>query len=139
MPSNPSIDTESNPYKAPIATLREVSDTRLPLVAVPHGQGVRFAVFSICAGFAAFLLWCVLDVITVRVLPYPVRVHDFDWFFILAIPFAILGSAFWCFRAVALGNRGWYVLGSTMIAIFLAFCLVICFGISFHFAIGGQL
>jgi hypothetical protein len=124
-----------NPYESP--SVSESGESHASSFKAPERQGLRFVKFSLCGGLAGFLLFCIIDVITVRVLPYPDRVHEFDWMLPL-FPLVVAGCGAWYFRSGA-KDRAWLIIGGLVLSLILAAGLVVLFGIPFHFAIGGQL
>lgn len=128
----------ANPYQSPCVS----NDTPQALPAdgaLSLGRNHAVLRFVLVTGISAnvvFAVWCCLDFVTVRVLPYPENVHDFDWttFAFPAIPF-VLGAL--ALRSEPLGRRLWMSLTSTVLACLLAGLLILTLGISFHLSIGG--
>jgi hypothetical protein len=130
------MDADTNPYQPPSPTTADDQHRSKHRTQAPTRQGVRFALFSSFAGVTYFLCWCVLDLITVRVLPYPERCGEFDWT-MAVVPFVICVVALEFFRSA--DTRLTLAILATIVALCLAVLLVVFFGISFHFAIGGSL
>src|SRR6186997_2860901 len=95
---------DSNPYESSVRTPPDSLLIGVADVQNPKPQGRRFLLLSLGGGVVGFLSWCILDAVTVRVLPYPERVGDFDWTFCL-FPIAFLGFAIWYFRSARTSDR----------------------------------
>jgi hypothetical protein len=133
------ISLNTNPYQSPCISS-----------ATPHSPpsegsasrrsnraGLRFVLVTLVSACIGFVFWCVLDFLTVRVLPYPDHVRDFDWLSVAfpVVPFVVAAVAL---KPESYARRFWLSLASTVLACLLALLQIVTLGIPFHLSIGGQ-
>lgn len=120
---------EVNPHEAPTATYARSSEPSL-------GSMLRFAFISAGNGVVCFFVWCLLDVLIVK-LP-AIRVRNFDWIVLLLPVGAWIGSIV-TLHGDTLAIRIVLSIAAALLATILTTTLIFTFANSFHVAIGGKL
>ncbi|HEY8667735.1 MAG TPA: hypothetical protein VIL86_13800 [Tepidisphaeraceae bacterium] len=98
---------------------------------------LRFWLIGVGGGAAGFLFWCLLHLICVRL-----RLsHDLDWLILLMLlaPVAVGLIAANTLRRPDSSARVGLTILAVLVASVLSIALIVMFGLSFHFAIGGEL
>ncbi len=130
----------ANPYQSPpiSSDTPHASPSDGSLSRGSNHAVLRFVLVTFISATIVFAFWCVLDYVTVRVLPYPDRVRDFDWiaFGFPVLPFVVARLAW---RSEPWERRLSLSVASTVVACLLAGTLIVMLGIPFHFSIGGDL
>ena len=133
---------DDNPYESPKPIKSPTPTAPESLLTVTMDRtsltryGRRFVLLSLCSSVAVFLAWCIIDVISVRVLRDPLRLGDFYWTISL-VPAAFLAHAVWFFWEAEASDRIWLAAGSLTLTTILTTVLIVLIGFPFHFAIGG--
>jgi hypothetical protein len=94
----------------------------------------EFVVTTLIGSLAMFAAWCAVDVVVVRILPYPGDTGDVDKWLVFGLPLLHFGFAM--FRS---GGSWSDAISSTVAGCVLALTLIVFLGVQFHFAIGGGL
>ncbi len=127
-----------NPYQSP-----SISVSTAP---APWSEGslrsrkhvrTRFVLATLTTACLGFVCWCVLDFVTVRVLPYPGHARDFDWL-VVAFPVVTFVLAAVALKSESYAPRFRLSLASTVLACLLALLLIVRLALPFHFSIGGS-
>ncbi len=97
----------------------------------------RTLLFNSIIAALLFLLWCVLDYCTVRVMQYPEEVRSLEW--VLYIFPAIIFLPNFIITNGGILHKGVCSICYTIIVCVLELALISSFGVWFHFSIGGNL
>ncbi len=127
-----------NPYQSPSINVstEPASRSEGSLRGRKHVR-TRFVLATLTSACLGFVCWCVLDFVTVRVLPYPGHARDFDWL-VVAYPILAFVLAAVALKSESYAPRFRLSLGSTVLACLLALLLIVILGLPFHFSIGGS-